>query len=38
MKKIGLGCLSFVVIIVVVIVAIVMVRNHRLEEKIQNEV
>lgn len=38
MKKLGLGCLSFVVIVVIVIVAIVLVRNHRLEEKIQNEV
>lgn len=38
MKKIGLGCLSFVVIIVVAIVAIALVCSHRLDEKVQNEV
>ena len=38
MKKLGIGCLSFIVIVIITIVTIVMVRDHRLDKTIQTEV
>ena len=38
MKKLGLGSLSFIAIIIIVIVVAIVVRNNRLDAKIQSEV
>ena len=38
MKKLGLGCLSFIALIIIVIVVAIVIRNNRLDAKIQSEV